>query len=151
MIKRYVLYKKDNEHLAVSYIDWDTNCNSLDCYDIFAWIENKSTGKFTIPDAKTFVAHAYLKFDSCTHWWFPGEDYDPTTKEEADSYYHICGADSLLSMMTRMAFIWEVGARNHAEGRKVFYDESEELNEIIKLLLSDYEIVEEELEEKEND
>ena len=55
-----------------------------------------------------FVADVYCKFDSCTHWNFYGEDYDPETNTESDSYYHICGPECFKEHIMNMCFVWKV-------------------------------------------
>lgn len=150
MIKQYILKdKKDGR--PVSRIVLDTGLNYIDCYEIHGWTRDEKTGKDIIPYDEYFVAHVYARFDGCTHWWFRGEDYEPGTDEGFDSYYHICGEYCLLSKMIQMAFIWEVAAQQHSEWRGEFYDGEYRLDEVRKLLLSDYEITTEELKEEEND
>ena len=58
-----------------------------------------------------FLAYVYCKFDSCTHWWFNGEDYDVELKTEKNSYYHLCGSNSFVTHIRTMCFIWRLAPK----------------------------------------
>ena len=48
-----------------------------------SWSTGKD-GKCNIPDDTSFLASIYYKWNSCTHWYFRGEENDKS------GYYHIC-------------------------------------------------------------
>lgn len=91
------------------------------------------------------VADVYCKWDSCTHWWFRGEDY---TKEfdNADSYYHLCGAYSFLDHIRCMCFVWKLAYQIMVDsGNDLVLDEYFDVaptTELVALMLNGYEIVE---------
>lgn len=146
-------YLKDKEFCIVAKFEvTNLRSGSLDgvCYEAIEWsgVDFKDVVQWS------FVADIYFKFDSCTHWWFYGEDYDPQTKNEKDSYYHLCGCHSFTSHIRDMCFAWKVAADilSSADGsdysRDVYYENSTVTSELIDLMLKDYTIKEVETNEK---
>lgn len=95
-----------------------------------------------------FIADIYFKWDSCTHWWFRGEDYiytgDDTTKGDIDGYYHLCGPQCFMSHIRNMCFAWKVAGELLADPRETGdhlneYD-PKYIKELTELMLKDYEI-----------
>lgn len=92
-----------------------------------------------------FLAEVYCKFDSCTHWWFKGEDYDVELKTEKDSYYHLCGSGSFTNHIRGMCFVWRlvpeimkaVEPNNDWTGE---YRDYKIANELVDLMLRDHTI-----------
>ena len=82
-----------------------TRCLMGICYSAIGW----SSDMDFVLDWQ-FVADVYCKFDSCTHWNFYGERFDPETEtsEGADSYYHLCGPECFTEHIRNMCFIWKV-------------------------------------------
>lgn len=74
------------------------------CYSAVSW---EPYSKVDVLDWH-FVADVYCKFDSYTHWYFHGEDYNPETNTENDSYYHICGPECFKEHIHNMCFVWKV-------------------------------------------
>lgn len=116
------------------------------CYDAVGWYG---------PDNPTdwdFLADVYCKWDSCTHWYFYGEDYDPEYEEsEKDSYYHLCAEHTFNSHIRLMCFVWKLVADIMAErGDKPEecerditknYFELEETRKLVELMLDGFEVV----------
>lgn len=117
------------------------------CYEAYSW---SMSGK---PLEYHFVTDVYCKWDSCTHWYFYGEDYDPDTEYEKDSYYHLCGGYSFMNHITAMCFVWKLAeqlitkyrskdnykySRNYTNG--AYYDH-ERIRRLISTVLDGYEIV----------
>lgn len=99
-----------------------------------------------------FVADTYCKWDSCTHWYFYGENYDPDYEEsETDSYYHLCTEYTFNDHIRLMCFVWKLVADIMTELRKgeEYYDaditkhyiELEETRKLVDLMLDGYVIV----------
>lgn len=85
-----------------------------------------------------FVAHVSLKWDSCTHWYFYGEDYDGEYPKHIDAYYHLCGSEYFLKHIIIMCFGWKVGQLiNHDED---WYIDEPKIEKIVDLVLEDFEI-----------
>ena len=116
------------------------------CYSAYSWYEGG------VPDGWEFFASVYCKWDSCTHWRFKGEDYNPEDKSEHDSYYHICGSYTLLNHVRLMCFIWKIAPMiisedhfykyNKFDGSYIRdeYFDSEEIKQLTELMLKGYTI-----------
>ena len=137
-----VYYLKDSEGLVVSKFEVDElRTASIDgkCYEAFSW-------SLDINDYDSieyhFVADVYCKWDSCTHWWFKGADYDPITKDEHDSYYHLCGAYSFMGHIRSMCFVWYIVGELLKDIDKYdnYYNETKEINDLIEYMLKDHTI-----------
>lgn len=72
------------------------------------------------PTDSEYLADVYCKWDSCTHWYFRGEDYGDTAN--LDGYYHICGETTLLEHIRAMCFVWQVAADLFREHHGEDYD-----------------------------
>ena len=160
--KRFKLIRnyEDGSRYLFAYIDVDDKCCGIHCYRAYSWICDKELNLDTTEFE--FVAEAACKPDSCTHWYFNGQDYDPESKSEdnVDAYYHICGTHCLEDMMYCMLFMWEVAARVNGRKYPTWSEKEYRDNEYINKLLDDmfipsdcggypiakFEILEEELE-----
>ena len=148
----YLVDKRDNT-LAAKIVITDDYCTGI-CYEAFGWYK---------PDDGTegvdyrYFCEFYSKWDSCTHWWFKGEDYDEETKNEHDSYYHICGSPCFENHIRNMCFVWKVSAmvllklEQHEDSsylRREIADNyfDKKINALIKLMLENYEIKKKETE-----
>ena len=90
-----------------------------------------------------FLAEVYCKFDSCTHWWFNGEDYDVELKTEKDSYYHLCGSGSFTNHIRGMCFVWRLAPeimKACGDDWSGEYNDCKVTNELVDLMLRDYTI-----------
>lgn len=61
------------------------------------------------PSDEIFFADVWVKWDSCSHFNFYGEDYK-TKEDDNNSYYHICGVDGykkfvILLWLTHQAYM----------------------------------------------
>lgn len=115
-----------------------------DCYTCNSWI-----GDDNEPCEYDFFADIHCKWDACTHWRFKGEDYDPETDEEHDSYYHICGEISFLEHIRTMCFLWKIASEIFGEdpafkNSMEWYFEKEETKQLIEMMLKNYTIKKEE-------
>ena len=115
--------------------------------EVNGYFESKD-GKFTVPTDTSFISSGVIKWDSCSHWYFYGEDYkkgDPKSKE--DSYYHLCGFHSYLNHIIGLLFAFKV-ASIYIED----FDENEmEYFKKYEYLLKDYTIkdyIEEKIKDK---
>lgn len=103
---RYFL--RDNKGYIIGVFEVDSDdCHSVmgKCYEPYSWYQDK------LPAESNFFADVYCKWDSCTHWNFYGEDYDPEldkTSDGVDSYYHICGEYGLHNHVRLMCFVWKL-------------------------------------------
>ena len=73
--------------------------NSSDWY--YVNITIKDNESYCEDGDKLFLAHAYIKWDGCTHWNFYGED-SKGEQEKADSYYHLCGSHTFMTFIYAM-------------------------------------------------
>lgn len=149
--KRFKLIRnyEDGSRYLFAYIDVkDTWCD-ITCYRAFEWTCDQELDLDSC--AFEFVAEASCKPDSCTHWYFNGQDYDPESKSEdsVDAYYHLCGAYCLEDMMYCMLFMWEVAARVNGHKYPNWSDKEYRDNKYINKLLDDmltrFDILEEEV------
>lgn len=144
-VKRWFLKRKGTDNV-VAYIEEDEDHSSEVALVGTAYTPSTWDHKDNILEAD-FHSEFYLKWDSCTHWYFRGEEYDDKLFEsDSNSYYHLCGAYCFDLHMIVMAFVWEVAKRcisrfdhNHIKNDTIkYYDESK----FASVLLEDYEIVE---------
>ena len=92
-----------------------------------------------------FIANIYLKWDGCSHFNFYGQDYvgDKESKQNCDSYYHICGFNSYIKHFRSMVFAYQLAINKLGE----CFDSEYEIPEYNKFkksidLLEGYEIKE---------
>lgn len=109
-MSKYTYYLKDSDGLIAAKIELTKNADEycLDgrCYKAISWSMEKDD--FGCVLDWHFVADVYCKWDSCTHWYFHGEDYDTNTNpSDHDSYYHLCGSHSFNNHIRIMCFIWK--------------------------------------------
>lgn len=57
------------------------------------------------PSETNLFASVTIKWDSCSHFFFYGED--ATNEKDADSYYHVCGVETYALHMAMMAFAYK--------------------------------------------
>lgn len=89
------------------------------------------------PLDKDFVTSVYYKFDYCSHWHFYGQDYLDGDK---DSYYHLCGIQSINNFQRTISFINRIFERLVI---KRMTDERDEISDNIdNVLLEGYTIEE---------
>lgn len=114
------------------------------CYEPVSWDIDTHE-----PYETYYLADVYCKWDSCTHWYFRGEDYDPYLKTEEDSYYHLCSEFSFNTHIRLMCFVWKLVSRimtaerilEGQEGVEDNYFKKEEIKALMLLMLDGYEIV----------
>ena len=95
-------YLKDKEGYIKSEInikEADKHSISGECIDYCSWSCDEK-----IPGEYHYFASFIIKWDSCSHWNFYGEDYP----EDKDSYYHICGGSCGEEFLQSFSFIWKV-------------------------------------------
>ena len=146
--KRFELIRncEDGYRYLFAHIDV-TDTYDLVCYRACEWTVDHELD--TDHCEFEFVAKVWAKTDSCTHWWFKGENYDPESKSKnnGDAYYHICGPEFLEDMIYCQLFIWEIAGRVHgwehawAIGE---YKGNKYLNKLIDDMLTRFDILEEE-------
>lgn len=106
------------------------------CYAASSWYGDNSPGDYD------FVAGVYCKWDSCTHWYFYGEDYDPEIDNEQDSYYHLCGGYTFLNHIKAMCFVWKLAEQIlvkdphtiHTGNATYIHDEYYEPEKLVKMM-----------------
>lgn len=136
-----VYYLNDSDGMIIAKFEFEADPSIIGkCWSAIGWIGDDDT-----PVEWEFVADVYCKWDGCTHWNFWGEDYDPEidNKEEKDSYYHLCGCHCFANHIRYMCFIWKVSEMvlSKSVGTDDYYD-SEEIKNLIELMLKDYTIEE---------
>ena len=122
-----------------------------DCYEAVSWYVNGD------PFVYHFFASVYCNPDSCTHWWFRGEDYDEGMDGTENSYYHICGDFCFINHIRAMCFIWKLAHLTISESMKSsergtkFVDDGyfgdPYLKDLVESMLKDYRIEKEEKKE----
>lgn len=134
----------DSRGYVVSWIEFtDDYCTGV-CYEPFSWNPDKPGDHRHCESS--YVCDFYCKPDGCTHWWFRGEDYDSKITKEFDSYYHLCGTDTFMQHIRSMCFVWKVAAMvgiKDDNKYKTYIAENyfnHQINELIKLMLTGYEI-----------
>lgn len=146
----YILIdKRDNDIVAKIEIE-DDYCTGT-CYNAHSWYK---PGTDIEGADYNFFCKFYSKWDSCTHWWFKGEDYDEAISKDQDSYYHICGSPCFENYIRNMCFVWKVSAmvlldlERHSSTylQREITDGyfNEKINSLIKLMLADYKIIKKE-------
>lgn len=147
-MKGDVYYLKDPDGRIVGKFEMTGSYMDGRCYECNGW-----TGA---PDYKeacdwSFFADTFCKWDGCTHWHFCGEDYDPDTKDELDSYYHICGDHCFLHHVRLMCFVWRLAEQVLVEDlekegigngnyTKQEYSGNEKLKHLVDFMLEGYSI-----------
>lgn len=102
------------------------------CYGCSGWYSDGSIDDHYFTDV-------YCKKDTCTHWNFYGEDYDPETESEKDSYYHICGTYCFNDHIRLMCFVWKLaGMINNSPD---YMHDNELTKKLVDMMLEGYEIV----------
>lgn len=141
-VKRWFL-KKDSD--IVAFIEENEERSTEAAFFGAAYVVHSMTREGEIINAD-FHSDFYLKWDSCTHWYFNGEDYDADVEESGGSYYHLCGAHWFDLHLVVMAFVWEVARRylskNNVYGNGKYTTDCYNESKIKDLLLEGYEIVE---------
>lgn len=115
------------------------------CYLVTSWTTDNK------PIDEEFFVQAYCKWDSCTHWYFYGEDFNELSKN-VDGYYHLCGSSCVLNHVRAMCFIWKLVADIMAELSGVGddydpdiieeYFDGDDITNLCALMLKDYTIEE---------
>ena len=150
MKEKQIYYLRDKEYGYVvgkfEAEEIEPHCVMGQCYEACGWYADKRE----VSDWH-FVSDVYCKWDSCTHWYFYGEDYDPDiNSEEIDSYYHICGESCFLRHIRLMCFVWKLVSDLMTEvriGTEYEIDISDEYfslektSKLVELMLEGYEIV----------
>lgn len=156
MAKGDIYYLKDKSGMIVAKFEYTDNYMTGVCHAATSWIDD-GNGNYNVPCEWDFVADVYCKWDSCTHWWFRGEDFDPDIDgSDHDSYYHLCGTHCFVNHIRCMCFIWKLGYMYQLEYGNEYirscadewYLDNEELKQLIDFTLKDYTI---EKVEKENE
>lgn len=140
-----IYYLKDNTGCPVSVFEVDEfNGYSVKgrCYSPVSW----SIMYDCIYD-RELVAEVYCKWDSCIHWRFWGEDWQEEG-DEPDSYYHLCGAYTFSNHIRCMCFVWKLvmmllceSDDKLSESIQSYYCETEEVRNLIELMLKNHSIV----------
>lgn len=146
MAKGDIYYLIDSNDCPVAKFEQTEEFMSGNCYQCFSWTSDED-GNYTVPSEWSFFANVYCKWDSCTHWYFYGENYIEDTP--ADSYYHLCGAHCFTDYIRTMCFIWKIAPMILAEDTDFkdvsdytneVYFETDEIKQLIELMLKDYTI-----------
>lgn len=147
-MKGDIYHLKDRDGMAgfKFVVENDDFCLQGKCYEAYSWLMNGA------PYEYHFVAGVYCKWDACTHWYFYGEDYDPETGDDKDSYYHLCGGYSFIGHIIAMCFVWKLAEQiiSESEHTKLhslsgyindeYYDHAR-IKQLVELVLNGYEIV----------
>ena len=97
------------------------------------------------PLESDFLARVYMKWDSCTHWHFNGEDWSEKG-DEVDAYYHLCGPNIFVNHIRAMCFVWKVAAdliiasSDNQFDSEEFYFDDKKIKPLIELMLDGYTI-----------
>lgn len=139
----YQLRDKETGYIEAIFEITRYNSASLDgiLKQVVSWDTDKT------PIEYHFIADIYCKWDSCTHWWFRGEDYkDGCDEGDIDGYYHLCGPECFIAHIQAMCFAWNVASNLLADRHET--DECDYsvyrpkyIRELTDLLLKDYEII----------
>ena len=140
----YYLVKSDNfVHSKFEVDDRSAHYVSGKCFNCISW-ENDGC-----PYEYEFLAYVTCKWDSCTHWRFLGEEFNPeiktTNTDGVDAYYHLCGSYCFLSHIRAMCFVWKLVEQLMTKsGQKLatkeYYDNAE-IKALIDMMLTGYNIV----------
>ena len=101
----YLVDEMDDSIVGKFEVDTADDCHVTgNCYSATAWTSDNQ------PIEWGFVSDVYCKWDSCTHWNFRGEDYDPeiNKNEPGNNYYHLCGEEVFINHIRMMCFVWMV-------------------------------------------
>lgn len=133
----YLLLMKGDECPVARY-DVDTEKLEGSCHTPYSWKLNGDICE------EHFFADCSFKPDSCTHWYFFGEDADSGADDDFDGYYHICGPEYLNTHISTMLFMWEVN--RHVVSMRYPWTEGEyrddkRVNKMIDDLLETHEIL----------
>lgn len=138
MSKYYYLRDPDGYIITMFHVD-EVESHYVEgcCHQTVSWDSNHN------PIECEFFARVYCKWDSCTHWWFDGDDWE-------NRYYHICGPGSLANYIRIMCFIWKLACDLMVEKQQEendtssstydFYWESEEIVNLVNYMLTGYKI-----------
>lgn len=133
-MKGDVYYLKDttdhNRIAAKFVVENDDYALTGKCYDAVSWYSDGSPCDFH------YVADVYCKFDACTHWYFYGEDYDPESGGEKDSYYHLCSTYGFNDHIRCMCFVWKLA--HQLVDLDCYYFEDELTEQLVDMMLKDY-------------
>lgn len=138
----YLRHKVDDNTIVAKIEFTDDYCTGA-CHECYSWYSDNTPAEWHL------VAEFYCKWDSCTHWWFKGEDYDKEIDGSIDSYYHLCGSPCFLNHIRNMCFVWKVAAmtlikvnKDSQYLKREIADNyfNEKINKLIELMLDDYTI-----------
>lgn len=143
----YLKDKNDDDRIVAKIEFTDDYCTG-DCYEPYSWYGDDTPAEWH------YVACFYCKWDSCTHWWFRGENYDVEIDGSGDSYYHLCGTHCFTNHIRNMCFVWKVAAMTLVESHKRNYRDlakdicrdyfDKNTTKLIELMLDGYVIEKEE-------
>lgn len=131
--------KNDDGYISHKFVvDNDDFYLSGECYAATSWYSNDR------PCDWEFVAGVYCGWDSCTHWYFYGE--------EQDSYYYLCGGYTFLNHIKAMCFVWKLAEQILVKdphtirtGNATYihdsYYEPEKLEKLMEVVLDGCEII----------
>lgn len=147
MSKGDVYYLIHSNGQPVAKFEQDEDYMSGNCYQCYTWCDD-GNGNYIIPDDWEFFANVYCKWDSCTHWWFYGENFREDLPKDIGGYYHICGTHCFTDHIRTMCFVWKLAAMilvedaNNANNdyTQEAYFKTEEIKQLIELTLKDYTI-----------
>jgi hypothetical protein len=98
--------------------------------------------------AVQYVTSGKVKFDLCSHFYYTGED--SFVEEEADSYYHVCGDYSYLTMIITQCAILHI-AKELFEKNGTHFNCGDEFKSTLKQFMDvfekEYEVTEIDLKE----
>ena len=100
----YLRHTEDNNSIVAKIEITEDYCAG-NCYKTCSW-----NGDNNEPVDWHYVTGFYCKWNSCTHWYFRGEDYDKEFTESLDSYYHLCGSPCFADHIRNMCFVWKVAS-----------------------------------------
>lgn len=124
----------------VPMVPYDEPCSVTGiCSRVVTWTADTPH----IPLEYEFVAHVYCKWDSCTHWNFFGEDHFDD-EDAHNSYYHLCGAHCFADHIRMLCFVWKLMAILMPSSMDEYLEESQEIGDIIPLMLDGYSIIKKE-------
>lgn len=142
-MKRYYL-KDESGYIIAKFELVDESWFTGSCYECVGW-----GGDNHSPFDWLYHSGITSKSDSCSHWYFRGEDYTPETEDSEDSYYHLCGSGCFENHIRLMCFVWKLAMDfyinyNKTRGYDTKYPKEDYDTELIEFMLKGYEIIEEE-------
>lgn len=102
-MKIYTLIEKETR-TPVSIFIKEEKSNEAALSGIILNVDSTNNNEIT---ELSFIAKGYIKFDGCSHFNFRGQEFK-NDDTKSDSYYHLCGFESLHSFIRNLSFMWQL-------------------------------------------